>query len=86
MFCRTHQQAAHIRNRNAEIIQCKADSLSVRISNNHLYFKKMRNQLREIFMVINDVLVKLSKVKKRQDGYTALCPSHDDKSPSFSIR
>lgn len=37
-------------------------------------------------MVINDVLAKLSKVKKKRDGYTALCPSHDDKSPSFSIR
>jgi DNA primase len=37
-------------------------------------------------MVINDVLARLSKVKKKRDGYTALCPSHDDESPSFSIR
>jgi hypothetical protein len=37
-------------------------------------------------MVLIDVLAKLSKVRKKRDGYTALCPSHNDKSPSFSIR
>lgn len=37
-------------------------------------------------MVINDILAKLSKVKKKRDTYTALCPSHEDKSPSFSVR
>jgi DNA primase len=36
-------------------------------------------------MDIQELLAKLSKVKKKRGGYTALCPSHNDKSPSFSI-
>ncbi len=82
----TRQQPRELGTETLELFSVKPIPCLLRVSNNRLYFKKMRNQLREITMVINDVLAKLSKVKKKRDGYTALCPSHDDKSPSFSIK
>ena len=34
---------------------------------------------------INSLLSKLDKVKKSKDGWTALCPAHDDHNPSLSV-
>lgn len=36
-------------------------------------------------MTIDEIVSRLSKPKKNGNGYTALCPAHDDKSPSLSI-
>ncbi len=36
-------------------------------------------------MTITDVASRLTKAKKTGNGFTALCPVHDDKSPSLSI-
>ena len=34
---------------------------------------------------LQDVLDKLSKVRESGEGYSALCPAHDDNKPSLSI-
>lgn len=36
-------------------------------------------------MTIDEIVSRLGKAKKVGDGYKALCPGHDDKSPSLSI-
>lgn len=36
-------------------------------------------------MSLENILSKLSKVKKTHRGYTACCPVHDDKSPSMTL-
>ena len=36
-------------------------------------------------MNIEEFLLKLEKVKKCGNGYTACCPAHKDKNPSLSI-
>lgn len=37
-------------------------------------------------MRIDDLIERLSKVKINENGWTALCPAHDDNTPSLSIR
>jgi DNA primase len=32
-----------------------------------------------------DILPKLKKAKRDQNGWTACCPAHDDKNPSLAI-
>ena len=34
---------------------------------------------------VQAILAKLNKVQQNATGWTALCPAHDDKSPSLSI-
>ncbi|MEO8648537.1 MAG: CHC2 zinc finger domain-containing protein, partial [Acidobacteriota bacterium] len=36
-------------------------------------------------MTISDLVSRLTKVKKTGKGFNALCPAHEDKSPSLSI-
>ena len=35
---------------------------------------------------VQRLLVRLDRVRKSGDGYQAICPSHDDKNPSLSLR
>ena len=35
---------------------------------------------------VQRLLVRLDRVRKSGDGYQAICPSHDDKNPSLSVR
>lgn len=37
-------------------------------------------------MTIGQLLEKLERVKSTKDGWTALCPAHDDKNPSLSVK
>lgn len=37
-------------------------------------------------MTIEELLERLSGVRKTRNGFLALCPAHEDKSPSLSIR
>lgn len=37
-------------------------------------------------MRFQEILSRLQKVKKNGSGYTALCPSHDDKQQSLSVK
>ena len=36
-------------------------------------------------MPLDNLLSRLDRVKKQGSGYVALCPAHDDKSPSLSV-
>lgn len=82
----TRQQAASIWKSSTGFIQCVYDSSFVKNTKQPFVIQQKEESSEITDMVINDVLAKLSKVRKKRDGYTALCPSHDDKSPSFSIR
>ena len=35
---------------------------------------------------VQRLLVRLDRVRKSGGGYQAICPSHDDKNPSLSVR
>jgi putative DNA primase/helicase len=37
-------------------------------------------------MTLQEILIRLQNVKKNGNGYTALCPSHDDAKQSLSIK
>jgi hypothetical protein len=37
-------------------------------------------------MTLDEILLLLEKVNGRGDKFTALCPAHDDKSPSLSVK
>ena len=37
-------------------------------------------------MTLDELKLRLQKVRKTANGFTALCPAHDDHSPSLSIR
>lgn len=36
-------------------------------------------------MTVDEILVRLEKVRKNERGWTARCPAHEDRSPSLSI-